>query len=270
MKKYDFSGAHDPVFEGLLTSHGAAISRWSSGSGSREEAKAARDAVRAHFYRRAVEPTPLQPTPPGGHPPAYCAAEKSAEPTSDDVLPVFWREVIRAYEQMGIVSDRVGLEVVIGAPVIEAARRALKLRVPHGKLCHDGHEPITFYGEECPICLDERLSALMPEEPVHSEEWLRQHRCPPDVPCPHCNPEKSAGLHPATNICQGCREPMSKCRCAQILASCRHSRTSGMSDAMSDTSGITCLDCGDVTCVICGKFANQHTPQEQIECDAAL
>lgn len=36
---------------------------------------------------------------------------------------------------------------------------------PAGKLCHDGHEPITYYGEDCPICREERLDALMPEEP---------------------------------------------------------------------------------------------------------
>lgn len=31
--------------------------------------------------------------------------------------------------------------------------------------------------------------------PVHSEEWLRQHRCPPDIPCVHCNPENRGESH---------------------------------------------------------------------------
>lgn len=51
----DETRAHDPIFEGLVTSFGAAISAWTTGSGTREQARVARDALCAHFHFYAVD-----------------------------------------------------------------------------------------------------------------------------------------------------------------------------------------------------------------------
>lgn len=57
--------------------------------------------------------------PPGEH-------DLYAAPAAPYVLATFWRAIIDAYDRAGIVSHKVGIDVTIGAPVIEAARRALK------------------------------------------------------------------------------------------------------------------------------------------------
>ena len=45
----------DPVFEGLLASFGVENSRLGAGVSTREEVRARRDAVCAHFYRRLAD-----------------------------------------------------------------------------------------------------------------------------------------------------------------------------------------------------------------------
>lgn len=42
---------------------------------------------------------------------------------------------------------------------------------PPGKFCHDGHEPITYYSEDCPLCREERLDALMPGQSIEPPEF---------------------------------------------------------------------------------------------------
>jgi hypothetical protein len=52
----------------------------------------------------------------------------SAPETNGDteLMQSFWQQIVKVWDAQGIVSDRVGLDVSIGAPLIEAARRALK------------------------------------------------------------------------------------------------------------------------------------------------
>lgn len=53
--------------------------------------------------------------------------ELESESTRDaELLQSFWLQILKAWGAQSIVSDRVGLDVSIGAPLIEAARRALK------------------------------------------------------------------------------------------------------------------------------------------------
>lgn len=34
----------------------------------------------------------------------------------------------------------------------------------HGRICEEGHEPIKYFGDECPMCVEVRLEAITPEE----------------------------------------------------------------------------------------------------------
>jgi hypothetical protein len=59
--------------------------------------------------------------------PVVGAAETSRDA---ELMQSFWQQILKAWDAQGIVSDRVGLDVSIGAPLIEAARRTVKTPAP--------------------------------------------------------------------------------------------------------------------------------------------
>ena len=80
------------------------------------------------------------------------------------------------------------MQLVTSAPMSAGTRNKLQAIALRVAAVEREHTKLAQIGG---AALRELHASADEPSPVHSEEWLRIHRCPPDVECAHCNPEKS-------------------------------------------------------------------------------